>query len=116
VKLNGTSINYESKRSSDEDAKLVCSYRPISETFQATKGSFDEWMSKRYCLYTVNKKGVPLRGDILHQPWLFQHAEAEISQNTMLSKQGIQVESERAICHFSKKMEVRIWPLVQVGP
>jgi len=115
VKRNGASIGYESKRRSGDDAQFVCSYRPISEPYHAAKGSFDEWMSERYCLYTLNKKGVPLRCDILHQPWLLQHAEAEFSQNTMLSKQGIQVESDQPILHFSKRIEVRIWPLVHAS-
>jgi len=113
VKHNGPIIEYESKRRSGNDAKLVCSYRPISEPYHAAKGSFDEWMAERYCLYTLNNKGVPLRCDILHHPWLLQHAEAEFNQNTMLSKQGIQVESDQPILHFSKKIEVRMWPLVR---
>ena len=113
VKNNGAIIDYKSRRRSDDDVTLVCNYRPISEPYHAAKGSFDEWMAERYCLYTLNNKGVPLRCDILHQPWLLQRAEAEFSQNTMLSKQGIQVENEQPILHFSKKIEVRMWPLVR---
>lgn len=112
VKQNGPTIEYESRRLSDDNSKLLCSYWPISEPFHAAKGTFDEWMSERYCSYTLNKRGVPLRCDILHQPWMLQHAEAEISHNTMLSSQGIQVESAQPILHFSKKIEVRMWPLV----
>jgi hypothetical protein len=40
--------------------------------------------------------------------------EAEFSQNTILSKQGIPVKSDQPILHFSKKIEVRTWPLVHV--
>ncbi len=112
VKHNGSTIDYESRRRSGDHAKLICSYRPISEPYHAAKGSFDEFVAERYCLYTLNKKGVPLRCDILHHPWLLQHAEAEISHNSMLSNQGIQVESDQPIFHFSKKIDVRIWPLV----
>ena len=112
LKHNGPIIDFESKRRSGENAKLVCNYWPISEPYHAAKGSFDEWMSARYCFYTLNNKGMPLRCDLLHQPWLLQHAEAVFSQNTILSNQGIQVESDQPILHFSKKMEVRTWPLV----
>lgn len=113
VKHNGSIIDYESRRKGVKDAQLLCSYRPISEPFHAVKGSFEEWMAERYCLYTLNNKGVPLRCDILHHPWLLQHAEAEFSQNTMLSNQVIRIENNQPILHFSKKIEVRIWPLVQ---
>lgn len=114
MKRMGAIIDYECRRQSSDDARLSCSYRPLSEPSYAAKGSFEEWMAERYCLYTLNKKGLPLRCDILHQPWLLQNAEAEFSQNTMLSKQGIPVESDQPILHFSKKIVVRMWPLVHI--
>lgn len=110
VESSESTFHFESKR---KDMGLVCSYRPISEPFYAEKGSFDWWMVERYCFYTVNKKGVPLRCDILHRPWLLQRAEAEFPQNTMLSMQGMQVESNNPTIHFSKKVEVRAWPLLR---
>lgn len=113
LQQNGATIHFESKRKRENDAQLICSYHPISEPFTAEKGSFDEWMAERYCFYTVNKKGLPLRCEILHQPWQLQHAAAEFNHNTILSKQGIIVESDQPILHFSKKIEVRAWPLTR---
>ncbi|QQT00793.1 DUF2071 domain-containing protein [Peribacillus psychrosaccharolyticus] len=113
VNRNGEGIHYESRRRSSLDAQFIGEYRPISEPYYAIKGSFDEWITERYCLYTLNNKGFPLRCDILHKPWVLQDAEAEISHNTMLSSQGIQVESEKPILHFSKTIDVRMWPLVR---
>lgn len=114
VQHDGTKIDFESRRRSDADVNLMCSYRPISKPYYAAKGSFDYWMTERYCLYTLNKRGVPLRCDILHEPWQLQHAKAEFRHNTMLSKQGIQVDNEMPIVHFSKKIVVRMWPLVHI--
>lgn len=112
IKSSGTNIEFKSKRLHDPEIELACSYRPISEPFQATKGSFEEWLVERYCFYTLNPSGVPLRCDILHAPWVLQKAEAEFKHNTILSKQGIAVESDLPILHFAKKIEVRAWPLV----
>lgn len=112
IKNSGTNIEFKSKRLQDNEIELACSYRPISEPFQASKGSFEEWMVERYCFYTLNSSGVPLRCDILHEPWRLQEAEAEISYNSILSKQGIDVTSDSPIFHFAKKIEVRAWPLV----
>ena len=112
IKNSGTNIEFKSKRLQDNEIELACSYRPISEPFQASKGSFEEWMVERYCFYTLNSSGVPLRCDILHEPWRLQEAEAEISYNSILSKQGIDVTSDSPIVHFAKKIEVRAWPLV----
>lgn len=113
VKQVNSRFDFNSMRRGNNKAELVCSYRPISEPYYAAKGSFDEWMAERYCFYTLNKKGVPLRCDILHQPWLLQKAEAEMTRNTLLTQQGIHVEKVRPVFHFSaKKMEVRAWPLI----
>ena len=113
LKRDGTTIEYNSRRRGDLQAELICSYHPNSEPYHVTKESFDEWMAERYCLYTINPKGVPLRCDILHEQWLLQNAEANSRWNTMLSGQGIQVESDEPILHFSKIMKVRMWPLVR---
>lgn len=112
IEKNGSHIDFESKRKSNGEVELACTYRPTSEVFYPTNGSFEEWLVERYCFYTLNKKGVPLRCDILHEPWELQLAEAEFSHNTILAKQGIEVESEQPILHFAKKIEVRAWPLV----
>ena len=112
IKNSGTNIEFKSKRLQDNEVELACSYRPISEPFQASKGSFEEWMVERYCFYTLNSSGVPLRCDILHEPWRLQEAEAEFSYNSILSKQGIDVAIDSPIVHFAKKIEVRAWPLV----
>jgi len=112
VEKQGDMIEYKSIRKS-EDARFVADYRPVSEKYFAEKGSFEEWLVERYCLYTLNPKGVPLRCDILHHPWELQQAEADIKENTMLSSQGIVVENDSVILHYSKQIEVRMWPLVR---
>ncbi|MEH7009321.1 DUF2071 domain-containing protein [Neobacillus niacini] len=111
IKYNQSGIDFNSKRGSINKAGLVCNYRPISKQYYAAKGTFDDWMAERYCFYTLNIKGV-LRCDVLHQPWLLQEAEAEISHNTLLTKQEIYVEKEMPVFHFSKRMEVRTWSLI----
>jgi hypothetical protein len=112
MKLYGETIEFKSKRKHDPEIEVACQYRPISEPFQATQGSFEEWLVERYCFYTLNSSGVPLRCDILHEPWILQEAEAEFSKNSVLSKQGIDINDEMPIFHFAKKIEVRSWPLV----
>ena len=113
VKEDGFLVEYESKRKSKLEPKLVCSYKPVSESYYPAKGSFVEWMAERYCLYTVDDKGKILRGEILHPPWLLHDAQANFYLNTMLSKQGIEVENDEAILHFSQRKEVKIWPFIK---
>lgn len=112
VEKIGDLIGYKSIRRRG-DAQFVADYRPVSEPYFAEKGSFDEWLVERYCLYTLNRRGLPLRCDILHHPWLLQRAESEIKVNSMLSSQGFALENNEPILHYSKKIEVRMWPLVK---
>ena len=108
----GTAIEFDSRRRSDPDIKFACNYRPVSEPFKVDRGSFEEWMVERYCFYTLNASGLPLRCDILHEPWSLQRAEAEFLHNEILSRQGIAVEDKSPVLHFAKRIEVRAWPLV----
>ncbi len=105
-------IEFNSRRRSNRAIKFGCTYQPVSEPFRPDPGSFEEWMAERYCFYTLHASGLPLRCDILHEPWTLQRAEADFIYTTMLSEQGIAVKNEVPILHFAKKIEVRAWPLV----
>jgi len=104
---------FRCSRKKDQAYILDSTYRAISKPYLAEKGSFDEWLTGRYCFYTTTPKGNIIRCDILHQPWLLQHAEAEIRENTALSGQGIHVESVPPVLHYSQQVNVRIWPLLR---
>lgn len=103
-------IVFESENKSN--VQLLCNYKSISKPSLADEGSLEEWLVERYCLYTVSKKGIPLRADILHEPWLLEKAEAEFHQNTLLSNMAIVPDSEKPILHYAEKAVVRIWPIV----
>lgn len=57
VEKRDSFIEYTSKRRHGVNARFECSYRPISDSFYAKEGSFEEWLTERYCLYTLSKKG-----------------------------------------------------------
>ncbi len=86
------------------------SYSPTSQVFQAKAGSLEAWLVERYCLYTVYS-GKIYRGDIHHEPWGLQLAEASIVTNTMVEEQGIFLSETAPLLYFSKKLDVLIWPL-----
>ncbi len=114
IKRDEECIHFSSRRKNDAAITLDCSYRTISEPYLSTKGSFDDWLTERYCFYTKNAKGRVLRCDILHRPWPLQRAEAEIRENTLLSAQGIDVEHMQPVLHYSKGVTVRVWPMLRV--
>lgn len=115
IQRNKDSIIFNSHRKLNTSLRLDCSYNTTPEPFLAEKGSFDEWLTERYCFYTINSKGRVLRCDILHRPWPLQRVQADIRKNTMLSSQGIIVEKVPPVLHYSPGVEVRIWPLLDTS-
>jgi len=85
-------------------------YRSVSPVELRSPGSLEHWLSERYCLYTVNRS-VVYRAEIHHQQWPLQDAEAEILENTMASAAGIELPAIPPLLHFSRKIDVLIWPL-----
>jgi uncharacterized protein YqjF (DUF2071 family) len=85
-------------------------YRPVSDVQFRQPGTPERWLTERYCLYTVVRDEV-FRAEIQHVQWPLQDAEAEISANTMASAAGIQLPQVSPLLHFSKRLEVLVWPL-----
>jgi len=85
-------------------------YRPVSSVQLRQPGTLEYWLTERYCLYTV-VQGAVFRAEIHHEQWPLQDAEAEISANTMAGAAGIQLPYLPPILHFSKRLEVLIWPV-----
>lgn len=103
------SMRYSSRRiQAPTPAEFEIEYRPVSVTAESTPGSFEHFVTERYCLYAVRGKKV-LRGDIHHLPWPLQKAEARITQNTMAAASGISLPEAAPALHFAKRMDVLIW-------
>jgi uncharacterized protein YqjF (DUF2071 family) len=114
---NGENVNYVSHRMDKRGAEVSFegSYGPVSAPFLSTNGSFEHWLTERYCLYSFNGKNSIYRGDIHHLPWRLQVAEADIKVNTMAIGQGIDCEDRAPVLHFAKHLDVLIWPLAKVN-
>lgn len=88
-------------------------YEATNPPFIAAKGSLEYFLTARYCLYTSDQAGKLYRGEIDHEPWQLQKAQAAIEANTMTANLQIALESQ-PLLHFSKSIDVRIWGLETV--
>lgn len=102
-------IHYYSRRNHGS-AEFRGHYRPTAEVQQRDRGSLEHWLTERYCLYSVHQ-GIVYRGEIHHQQWPLQDAEAEIETNTVAAAARILLPASTPILHFARKLEVLIWPL-----
>lgn len=110
VKTRGW-YEYSSQRSRKRDdapTDFVGRYRPTSDKFFAEPGTLEHWLTARYCLYTADRKGRILRGEIDHPPWPLQKAELEVTENTMLDWLNLEAEGQPHLL-FSQCVEVRAW-------
>ena len=85
-------------------------YRPIAPVQPRDRGSLEHWLTERYCLYTVHD-GAVHRGEIHHQPWPLQNAEADLETNTVAAAAGISLPETAPSLLFARRLEVLIWPL-----
>jgi uncharacterized protein YqjF (DUF2071 family) len=84
------------------------SYRPSGDVVPAQPGSLEDWLTERYCFYTLDKTGSVIRGEVDHPQWPLQRAEASIEANTMTAPFGIDLVGA-PLLHFSRKLDVVMW-------
>ena len=115
MKFGGTDeITYSSKRIHGPKASKGMpewqgTYRPISVARTAKPGSLADFLTERYCLYSVNRSKL-YRAEIHHLPWPLQQAEAEIEVDTMAEPLGIKFDRQPDIVQFSRSQKVLIFP------
>lgn len=105
----GGEVLYSSQRLRSP-AEFRANYRPTAAARLREKGSLDNWLTERYCLYTAHRGGV-YRGEIHHHPWPLHPAEAEFETNTVAAAAGISLPDIKPSLLFARRLEVLIWPL-----
>ena len=103
----GARIDYESERidSDGPPARFRGSYAPAGAI---TDDRLARWLAERYCAYTLDDEGRPLRIDIHHPPWPLQPASGELEAQGMADQVGIRLEGE-PVLHFSARQDTLIW-------
>lgn len=92
-------------------ADFAGTYAPSGPAFTATPGTLEHWLTERYCLYTVDARGRPRRGEIHHRAWPLQPAEGAIEVNTMAASHGVALPACAPLLHFAERLVVVAWPL-----
>jgi len=115
VRDDGTRIHYQSVRRARERVAFRGSYGPDSAPFEARPGTLEDFLTARYCLYTTSPRGALLRAEVHHAPWPLQRAHADIEENTIASGQGLVLEGPPALLHFSRRLDVVVWPIEAVA-
>src|SRR5579862_1900640 len=111
---DGAAVTYHIERRDPraQSGRFEGIYRPTGAPYTAAPGSLEDWLTARYCLYSVDRHGRVYRGEIHHWPWPLQPAEAEISVNTLAASHGIALPDTPPLLQFSQRLDVVAWPLL----
>ncbi|MDA8746434.1 DUF2071 domain-containing protein, partial [Rubripirellula amarantea] len=83
-------------------------YGREGDFFEARQGSLEHWLSSRYCLYSVNRRGTIYRGEIDHPPWTLAPAVCVESVNTMVEPLGFSLQGSPHLM-VAQPIDVRAW-------
>jgi uncharacterized protein YqjF (DUF2071 family) len=113
VERDGDTVTYRSVRTHRNSPEGVFEgmYYPTSEVFYAEEGTLDQFLVERYCLYTTDSRGQLYRGEIHHQPWGLQKAEADILTNTVAP---FKLPDTEPLLHFTEGVDVVVWAIEKV--
>jgi hypothetical protein len=83
-------------------------YMPVSPPRAARRGSLEEFLTERYCLYACNHNKL-YRAEIHHLQWPLQEAAVEVELNTMAEPLGLRLPLRPDLAHFSRLLKVLVW-------
>jgi uncharacterized protein YqjF (DUF2071 family) len=100
-------------RSPNGAAEFLGAYRPIGPVFEAGEGTLEYFLTERYCLYAIDRRGRAYICEIHHPPWPLQVAAAEIDINSMLEGDGLRLgigsPLSPPLLHFAKRQDTIAW-------
>ena len=106
----GTHFDFTSRRLDRPRANFHAKYRPAGQPTIAGKGSLEEWLVERYCLYAARTSENTFRVDIHHAPWMLQAAEAELNAEELFFAAQLPAPVSPALLHFAARTDVLTWP------
>ncbi|RRA50143.1 DUF2071 domain-containing protein [Acidipila sp. EB88] len=80
------------------------------------QGPLEHFLTARYALYTADRRGTLLRGDIHHLPWPLERAEAEFERNDLPAAHGFTLPHCAPVLHYSRELMVYVWTLQHARP
>lgn len=114
IRHDGESVDYASRRRDGVGCRVR--YAPLGPVAPAEPATLEYFLAERYLLYTHSSETL-FRGQVHHTPYPLQRAEAEITENTLVSASGIRLptgtETHPPLVHYAAGVEVEVFPLMK---
>jgi len=110
TKIERQGIAYRSERThrGEPPARFEAGYRATGEPFYAQLGTLEHWLTARYRLYSLDRRGHLCRGEIDHPPWMLSEASWNARQNTMGEPFGFDLSGQPHLL-VAQPISVRAW-------
>jgi uncharacterized protein YqjF (DUF2071 family) len=87
---------------------------PTRRLVESRPGSLEYFLTERYCLFTRDREGQPMRADLYHVPGPLEEAEAEIQRNDLAAAVGIRLPDVAPVLHYARRLAVYVWQLDRI--
>ncbi|MBK6770371.1 MAG: DUF2071 domain-containing protein [Ardenticatenales bacterium] len=118
--IDGDAVRYAGTRThrGAPPATFAGRYGPTGPVALAAHGTLEHWLTERYALFSVDRRGRVGCGEIDHVPWPLQPAAADVALNTMAEPIGIALPEPAPLAHFARRLDVVAWTVrsVEHGP
>lgn len=91
------------------EARFSCDYALRGKPFESKRGSIEEWLTERYCLFSIDRRDRVMSAGIRHRRWLLQRATAKIRENTLPHFPEKKQRAGKPLFLFSQTLDVDIW-------
>lgn len=108
----GEEIGYASQRVAPRPlgAEFRARYRAFGPVEEPLLGTLVHFLTERYCLYAVDRRGAVSRIQIHHPAWPLQRAECEIELNTMTAPIPLVLPDTKPLLHYAERQDMVNWP------
>ncbi len=107
---DGDVVDYSVKRKRS-DAELRCTWRIGAPRPRSSPGELDFFLTERYALFVVNRRGRTRQACIHHEPWSLRDAELLDLDDGLLTAAGVTIPDEEPVLFAADRLEVAAWPL-----
>lgn len=112
--VDGWTYSWNSERK-DGGVGIQGTCKAIGEVREAEKGTLEEFLFERYCLYTVHR-GKLCIAHTQHDPWKFREGRASINSNSLTGIYDLGIEDllKPDLVHMSEGVLVHTWSAEEV--
>lgn len=110
---------YSRRRLAPQPVVFRARYRglgPSRRLMESNPGTLEYFLMERYCLFSSNRAGQPIRANLHQVSGPLEEAEAEIEQNDLAEAAGLQLPEIEPVLHYTRRLAVYVWPAELVRP